>query len=142
MDRLGNVEMENEGFRRTVGELRNEVGELRAQLAKAGVGTTRAGWTARWSGLSTSISSFSMNQTDEKRGTSTKGKAIHDHTPQDRFHNSHHPHHLEYDGPVSSTPVPISETHQRRFNPLRYRWTVTSLCCSKCTKNKMSRLLE
>ena len=77
IDRLGNMEMENEGLRWTVGELRKEVDELRVQLAKAGVSTNRAGWTARRSGLSTSISSSSMNRTDEKRATSTKGKAIH-----------------------------------------------------------------
>ena len=37
IDSLGNVEMENEGLRRTVGELRKEVGELLVRLAKAGV---------------------------------------------------------------------------------------------------------
>jgi hypothetical protein len=69
---------ENGELRRAVVELRKEVGKLRVQLAKVGVSTNRAGtWTARRSGLSTSISSTNMNQTDEKWGTSMKGKAIH-----------------------------------------------------------------
>ena len=71
------MEMENEGLRRTVGELRKEVDELRVQLAKAGVSTNRAGWTAMRSGLRRLNSSSSMNRPDEKRATSTKGKAIH-----------------------------------------------------------------
>lgn len=143
VDRLGNMEVENEGLKGVVDELRHEIRELRVQLAKTGLSGSRVGmWTARRSGLSASISSTDLSQTDEKWGMSIKGNGIHgcgsrrdgvglpsenhtfpehesnkdddelelDHTPQHHFHHDHDP---NPDGPVSSTPAPISKTHRR-----------------------------
>jgi hypothetical protein len=141
IDRLGHVEMENEGLREAVGELRKDVGDLRAQLAKTGANANRLGtWTARRSGLSSSISLMSQSQRDEKWGMPMNGKALCDArdkdggrlgTPSetnlslphedddDELDLDHTPQHhdLDYDAPVSSsTPAPVSKTHKRQFS--------------------------
>jgi hypothetical protein len=78
IDRLGNLEVKNEGLRRVVDKLRHEVGKLRVQLAKTDLSRSRVGmWTVRRSSLSTSISSTNLSQTDEKWGMSMKKNAIH-----------------------------------------------------------------
>ena len=59
--------MENEGLKGGVDELRHEIQELRVQLAKMGLSGSWVGmWTVRRSGLSASISSTDLSQTDEK----------------------------------------------------------------------------
>jgi hypothetical protein len=140
LDRLGHVEMENEGLREAVSELRKQVGDMRAQLAKTGTASRLGAWTARRSGLSSSISSTSQGQADEKPatlmnhgkvarggrdtdrdrlGATSEPNASLLHDDDDELDLDHTPQHydLDYDGPVSSsTPVPVSKTHKRRYS--------------------------
>jgi hypothetical protein len=129
LDRLGDFETEVEPLRTAVGELRREVGELRMQLAKADTSVSRLGaWTARRSGLSTSISSANMSQKDEEmRRMSMDGKAGRGHD-QDRFSPQHepereddelefdhtpHPHHHPFDNDPDDDVQPHPRQHLR-----------------------------